>query len=149
MPVYESIKNADNKIKISAKNKDSVIFGWDKVISALAAKVKSGARVIALDGWYGINFEKIACAIAKEISEEVTLVPARELFLSREEIIAYNAPFVTEDPGFGKVNKNGVIEDIMNPVAIENAKKNILAQANEAMLAQANHMTQNVISLLQ
>ena len=122
MPVYESIKNADNKIKISAKNKDSVIFGWDKVISAMAAKVKSGARVIALDGWYGINFEKIACAIAKEISEEVTLVPARELFLSREEIIAYNAPFVTEDPGFGKVNKNGVIEDIMNPVAIENAK---------------------------
>ncbi len=122
MPVYESIKNADNKIKISAKNKDSVIFGWDKVVNALAAKLKSGARVIALDGWYGINFEKIACAIAKEISEEVTLIPARELFLSREEIIAYNVPFVTEDPGFGKVNKNGVIEDIMNPVAIENAK---------------------------
>lgn len=125
MPVYESIKNADNKIKISAKNKDSVIFGWDKTVSALAAKVKSGAKVIALDGWYGIDFEKIACAIAKEISEEVTLIPARELFLSREEIIAYNAPFVTEDPGFGKVNKNGVIEDIMDPAAIENVKKKL------------------------
>lgn len=125
MPVYESIKNADNKIKISAKNKDSVIFGWDKVVNALAAKVKSGARVIALDGWYGINFEKIACAIAKQIGGEVTLIPARELFLSREEIIAYNAPFVTEDPGFGKVNKNGFIEDIMNPAAIENAKKKL------------------------
>lgn len=37
----------------------------------------------------------------------------------------------------------------MDEKMIENAKKNILAQANEAMLAQANHMTQNVISLLQ
>ncbi|MBE6786732.1 MAG: hypothetical protein E7537_00115 [Ruminococcaceae bacterium] len=126
MPVYESIKNADNKIKISAKNKDSVIFGWDKTVSALADKVKSGARVIALDGWYGIDFEKIACAIAKQIGGEVALIPAQEFFLSREEIIAYNAPFVTEDPGFGKVNKNGVIEDIMNPAAIENAKKKLL-----------------------
>ena len=35
MPVYESIKNADNKIVISAANKDAVVFGWDKVIAAL------------------------------------------------------------------------------------------------------------------
>ena len=35
MPVYESIKNADNKIKISAQNKDSFVFGCDKVIAAL------------------------------------------------------------------------------------------------------------------
>ena len=29
MPVYESIKNADNKIVISATSRDSVVFGWD------------------------------------------------------------------------------------------------------------------------
>ena len=34
MPVYESIKNADNKIVISAQNRDSVIFGWDKVMES-------------------------------------------------------------------------------------------------------------------
>lgn len=39
MPVYESIKNTDNKIVISAQNKDSVVFGWDEVLNALAAKV--------------------------------------------------------------------------------------------------------------
>ena len=55
MPVYESIKNADNKIVISARNKDSVVFGWDKVVAALADKVAAGAKVIALDGWYGID----------------------------------------------------------------------------------------------
>ena len=52
MPVYESIKNADNKIVISAQNKDAVVFGWDKVLSALADK---GAATIAIDGWYGID----------------------------------------------------------------------------------------------
>ena len=37
----------------------------------------------------------------------------------------------------------------MDEKIIENAKKNILAQANEAMLAQANQMSQNVVTLLQ
>ena len=68
MPVYESIKNADNKIVISAKNKDSVVVGWDKVLDALAAKVAAGAKVIALDGWYGINYEKIAKALAAKVA---------------------------------------------------------------------------------
>ena len=64
MPVYESIKNADNKIVISAANKDSVVFGWDEVLETLAAKVKAGAINVAIDGWYGINYEKIAKAVA-------------------------------------------------------------------------------------
>ena len=57
MPVYESIKNADNKIVISAASKDSVVFGWDNVIAKLASLV-DGNKNIALDGWYGIDFEK-------------------------------------------------------------------------------------------
>ena len=70
MPVYESIKNADNKIVISAKNKESVVFGWEKVIAALDEKVAQGAKVIALDGWYGINFRKIAEALSKRIKAQ-------------------------------------------------------------------------------
>ena len=58
MTVYESIKNADNKIVISAKNKDSVVFGWEKVVEKLASLVSAG-QAIAIDGWYGINYEKI------------------------------------------------------------------------------------------
>ena len=49
MPVYESIKNADNKIKISAANRDSVVFGWENAVSFLADKVKAGAKAIACD----------------------------------------------------------------------------------------------------
>ena len=60
MPVYESIKNADNKIVISAANRDAVVFGWDKVIAALADKVAAGAKNVAIDGWYGIDYAKIA-----------------------------------------------------------------------------------------
>ena len=38
------------------------------------------------------------------------------------EIIAYNQPYVTDDPGFGKVNKTGIIEDIMDKAAVADAK---------------------------
>ena len=125
MPVYESIKNADNKIVISAKNRDSVIFGWDAVVSALADKVAAGCKNVAIDGWYGIDYAKIANALAAKVKaqgKEVTLIAADELYLSREEIIAYNQPYVTDDPGFGKVNTAGVIEDVMCKKAIADAK---------------------------
>lgn len=128
MPVYESIKNADNKIVISGQNRDSVIFGWDKVVSALSDMIAAGKKTIALDGWYGIDYEKIAKAVeAKVEGKEVVLVPAYQLYVSREEVIAYNQPYVTDDPGFGKVNKTGVIEDIMNAEAVAAAKAKLAA----------------------
>ena len=125
MPVYESIKNADNKIVISAKNRDSVTFGWEKVVDKIASLVDSTDKNIALDGWYGINFEKIANAVADKLKAKglrVELFNAADLYKSREDIIAYNAPYVTEDPGFGRVNKAGVIEDIMCADAIKGLK---------------------------
>ena len=125
MPVYESIKNADNKIKISEKNRASAIFGWDKVISALADKVAGGAKNIAIDGWYGIDYKRIAEALKAALSAkgiEAKLLPAEALYLSREEIVAYNQPYVTDDPGFGKVNTKGVIEDIMSEEKIAEYK---------------------------
>ena len=108
MPVYESIKNADNRIAISAANKDSVIFGWDKAVEALVSQVCAGKKNIAIDGWYGIDFEKIANAVAEKLiaqGKTVVMIPANELYVSREDIIKYNQPYVTDDPGFGKVNK--------------------------------------------
>ena len=116
MPVYESIKNADNKIVISAENRDSVVFGWDKVVAAIADKAGKANTNIAIDGWYCLTFEKIAKALEAKLvanGANVKLISATELYKSREDIIAYNAPYVTEDPGFGRVNKTGVIEDIM------------------------------------
>ena len=136
MPVYESIKNADNRIVISAANKDSVTFGWDKVIASLTDLVAGGKKKIALDGWYGINYEKIAKALADSLKAkgiDAELIPANELYLTRDEIIAYNTPYVTDDPGFGKVNKEGVIEDIMNKDAVANIKAK-LAKASAAII---------------
>ena len=132
MPVYESIKNADNKIVISAKNRDSVTFGWDKVVDKIASLVDSTDKNIALDGWYGIDFAKIAEAIAAKLKAkglQVELFAASQLYKSREDIIAYNAPYVTDDPGFGKVNKTGVIEDLMCEKAVADLKKKLASNA--------------------
>ena len=136
MPVYESIKNADNRIVISEKNRDSAVFGWDKVVDALLSKLGAGKN-IALDGWYGIDYEKIASALAEKAKAqglEVVLVPAHELYVSREKIIEYNQPFVTEDPGFGKVNQKGVLEDIMCTDAIAAAKAKLERKANQVVI---------------
>ena len=134
MPVYESTKNADNKIVISSKNRDSVVFGWEQVVSALSKLAGSGSMNIALDGWYGIDFAKIAKALSKCLEEQgknVLLIPATKLYVSREEIIAYNQPYVTDDPGFGKVNKNGRIEDIMSSEAVNTVKEKLARKENQ------------------
>ena len=123
MPVYESIKNADNKIKISKNNAKSVVFGWDKVIHFLSEKVKSGAKTVGIDGWYGIDFEKIAAALGAKLGGKATLLDAADLFVSRDKILAYNAEYITDDPGFGKVNTKGVLEDILDPAKVEEYKK--------------------------
>ena len=130
MPVYESIKNADNKIVISAANRDSAIFGWDKVVTKLASLLDSTKKNLAIDGWYGIDYAKIANAVAANVKgAKVELVSATTLYKSREEVIAYNAPYVTDDPGFGKVNQTGVIEDVMDADAIAALKKTLDSDA--------------------
>ena len=97
MPVYESTKNAENKIVISEQAKKSVIFGWEKSIAKLAAECSDQPdTVIAIDGWYGINYEKIAQALKTALpSKRVKILPVQSVFKSREDIIAYNAPYVT------------------------------------------------------
>ena len=125
MPVYESIKNADNKIVISPQNAESVVFGWDKSLNCLADLLVGGKKTLAIDGWYGIDYEKIAAALAAKVEEKgkkAVLIPAVSLFCDREAVIAYHQPYVTDDPGFGKVNTAGVIEDIMKADALEAVK---------------------------
>ena len=90
MPVYESIKNAENRIVISEKSSNSVIFGWEKVIAVLFDMVKTGERNIAIDGWYGIDFERIAKALAEKVEtsgQKAVLLPAYMLYRSRDEIM--------------------------------------------------------------
>lgn len=124
MPVYESIKNADNRIVISKEAKDSVVFGWDKAISKINEKLnQTEGAVIALDGWYGINFAKIAEGIKKAIGkDDVQMISTQSVFVNRSEIVKYNAAYVTDDPGFGKVNKTGLIEDILDKTEVNKLK---------------------------
>ncbi len=137
MPVYESIKNAENKIVISEKNRNSVVFGWEEVVTMLSDLVKTGEKNIAIDGWYGIDFEKIAKALAEKVEasgQKAVLLPSYRLYQSRDAIIAYNQPYVTDDPGFGKVNKRGVLEDILCANAVAETKEKLARKAGQVSI---------------
>ncbi|MDY3004887.1 MAG: hypothetical protein SOR92_10505 [Christensenella hongkongensis] len=152
MPVYESTKNAENKIVISEQAKKSVIFGWEKSIAKLAAECSDQPdTVIAIDGWYGINYEKIAQALKTALpSKRVKILPVQSVFKSREDIIAYNAPYVTEDPGFGKVNKTGVIEDIFDVEKVNELKEKLHAPGIKIVygVGAASRLWENQIDLI-
>ena len=55
----------------------------------------------------GLREEAKAQGLALEI------VCTAELYRSAAEIEAYRQPFVTDDPSFGRVNGQGVLEDIL------------------------------------
>lgn len=128
MPVYESEKNATNFIKVKEDTKNSAMFGWQQVIDYLAGVAIDRGGNVALDAWYGTEVEDVAKALKdaillKKPDINIEVYSTRELFVERQKIIEYNAPYVTEDPGFGRVNRNGTLEDIFDGEKLEALKK--------------------------
>ena len=63
MPLYEGRHNVENIIKVSDEARESIICGPAKTINAISDLINSAQGAVALDGWYGVDFE----AIIKEL----------------------------------------------------------------------------------
>lgn len=116
MPLYEDKHNAENKIKVSKQCVEASWFGTDAVIKKLADAVEK-AKAVALDGWYAVELQEIAKKLEQELirrGSHPLMVSAHELFLPLEQIKNYKKPYITDDPGFGYVNTEGSIEDLMD-----------------------------------
>ena len=113
MPLYEDKHNAENILKVSEKALAGAFMGLEEALKELTT-LASGTAAIALDGWYGVEFEALI-PMLKDAGMKATFVSTQSLFLPLDALKAYKAPYVTEDPGFGKVNTTGVIEDIPVP----------------------------------
>lgn len=119
MPLYEDRRNAQNRIRVSDSCRASVTEGKIpavRVILREAARIrtdKNRPAVIALDGWYGIDWESIAAAFREEAPDTETF-SMHSCFVPAETRTAYKKPFITDDPAFGSVNENGRIEDLLD-----------------------------------
>lgn len=119
MPLYEDKHNAENRVKISDSALTQSWIGNQNVIGKIAGLVKEGKSKIALDGWYGVDFEVVVNGLKEALDGQGEFVPAYTLFKSIEELKKYKQPNITDDPGFGYVNSDGKIEDLMDDAKVD------------------------------
>jgi len=138
MPLYESRKHAENRIEVKPEWREALTVGPEAVSRALIRPVadrKDRARPLrlALDGWYNIDWPAVIAALNKEAAAaglKLTCRPIVSVFRSREELAACKRAFTeTSDPGFGVVNTDGHIADLMAPDKVA-ALKADLAKAS-------------------
>lgn len=125
MPLYENRINALNTVNIDKRLLSSVHVGSTAVakmiMKALLAKKSQGVRVVALDGWYGVDFSNLIALLEKEAKQQnckLERMATATLFKSPAEIDEYTQKFVTDDPSFGWVNNEGVLSDLLDPAAV-------------------------------
>ncbi len=114
MPLYESKKNAENRIAIPDTERSKIVSGSAEVIARLA-QIISGQEVIrvAFDGWYDIDWPAIIGELRKQCRFDA--IAATSLYRGQEQIAAYRRQFTeTDDPGFGVVNTDGHIIDLID-----------------------------------
>lgn len=137
MPLYEYRKNANNSVPLPPEAQKSILVGTAAVLAEIATLLKKlsqkkGCVTAALDGWYGVNWallkEELALA-AKAQGLSLHLVFTGELFKAEAEIEIYRKPYVTDDPSFGRVNKNGILEDILDVQKIADLKNRLQNRA--------------------
>jgi mannose-6-phosphate isomerase class I len=126
MPLYEYRKNATNTVTVPAHIRQKVICGtasvFEHIISLLRERAAAARPVkAAIDGWYGVDWAALksgllAAAKTKELSLEI--VCTAELYQPAAAIDEYRQPFVTNDPSFGRVNGQGVLEDILDSAKV-------------------------------
>ena len=66
MPLYEDKHNAENILKVSEKALAGAFMGCEEALKELVS-LATGAAAIALDGWYGVEFEKAIPYIIERI----------------------------------------------------------------------------------
>ena len=123
MPLYEYRKNATNYVPSSEKVGESLTKGTDAVLSrlidqAVAIAPQGQSAIIAIDGWYGVDFEHLRGKLESASAERNLSIEVGHIYdsyRSTDEIEEYQQAFETDDPSFGWVNREGVLEDLVDP----------------------------------
>ena len=147
MPLYENTQNAENKIKIDPDYRDSIIFGPAGFLEMVLNLVKEHKEIenttmlLGFDGWFGVDWEKIDVSTKIEAERrgiKIETLNINQVFRPLREIDKYKKTFITDDPGFGLVNVDGRIQNLMEKGKIKKLTDKIIA-------AQAAHQSDALI----
>ena len=154
MPMYSDKTNAENRITISDESRESIVFGAQKIADALLERLMEAPEKplrLALETWYGVPVEElIAVVLSRAKSRGITVqcFDTVDMFKSVTEIKRYKQKFITDDPGFGYVNMEGRLEDILDDSSVKTMREKItVCDANVVLLAGAGAMTQKLADL--
>ena len=122
MPLYEYRKNATNPVTVAPEVRQEIVCGTESVLRCMISLAQERSQagrpcVVAVDGWYGVDWAGLEAGLRGEAKAQglaLEVVGTAELYKPGDAIEAYRRPFVTEDPSFGRVNGQGVLEDILD-----------------------------------
>jgi hypothetical protein len=122
MPLYEYRKNATNQVPLPIQVQEAIVCGSqpvvNRMVTLLREKKKPGKSVIAaLDGWYGVDWKRFRTGLleaARAQGLRLEIVSAMGLYKAEAEIENYRQQYVTDDPSFGRVNRGGTLEDLLD-----------------------------------
>lgn len=122
MPIYENRVNAENRVQLSGKAEDRIAIDQSTVYDWLLPRERlTSGYCLAVDGWYGVSWSELAenlSEAARQRGGTPVTVLASEMFIPQERIDEYRRAFLTDDPGFGRVNQDGSIADILDAQAV-------------------------------
>lgn len=121
MPLYEYRKNAENRLPISDEQRSSITTGTANACANLVRHAKEKpVPVLVVDGWYGVDWKSLQTGLeAACAAEDVRPVFHTTASLYRSDIAEYRKTYVTDDPSFGWVNKEGTLDDVLNTEAVQ------------------------------
>ena len=135
MPLYETRAHAENVIDIPAEWRNALVIGTEAVLDQVIACLQGRTRTIAFDGWYDIDWPSIIArlqekAVAAGIS--ISYYSINTVFKPVAEIEAYKRAFTeTDDPGFGVVNTDGRISDLIAPEKVAALRRELETRAGK------------------
>lgn len=127
MPIYENRRNAENIISLPENFTAQVIIGTDSTLDFIVSTLEKLDRpsVVSFDGWYGVDWEAILSNLtgkAKTKGLDIRTLNFAQAFKPGEEMDAYKKEFLTDDPGFGKVNSKGTLDDLLSKASLDEIK---------------------------
>ncbi len=136
MPIYENRSNAENRIVIPEEIQKTVLCERRAVLDRLVeifvegVQGRKGTFRIAFDGWYGVDYHQILDAVFECLPSSIQ-IEVRDInqsgFSDEDTIAKYKKEFITDDPGFGKVNTQGKLEDLLDEKRIAELKKELIS----------------------